>query len=60
MFILGLVIGLVVGIIAGGYIVKNNKDKAFDLLDRLRLAAEAEASKAKSELEEIRNGRLKP
>ena len=54
MFWFGLILGLVIGIIAGGYIVKNNKDKAFVLLDKLRLAAEAEVSKVKAELKELK------
>ena len=54
MFWFGLILGLVVGGLGSAYIVKNNKDKAFDLLDKLRLAAEKEASKLKAEIEELR------
>lgn len=60
MFWIGLIIGIVVGGLTAAYAVKNNKDKAFDLLDRLRLAAEAEASKLKTEIDDIRNGKIKP
>lgn len=60
MFWFGLILGLVIGGLTAAYVVKNNKKKAFDLLDRLRLAAEAEASKLKTELENIRSGKIKP
>lgn len=60
MFWFGLILGLIVGGLIAAYAVKNNKEKAFDLLDRLRLAAEAEASKLKTELDDIRSGKIKP
>lgn len=44
------VVGIVVGAILGGYIVKNNKDKAFKALDELKVAAEEALEAAKKEL----------
>ena len=45
---LGFLLGLVVGAIGGGFIVKNNKDKAFAALDTLKAAAEEEVKKLKA------------
>lgn len=42
--------GVVVGAILGGYIVKNNKDKAFKALDELKVAAETALEAAKKEI----------
>ena len=55
MFILELVVTLLIGILAGGYIVKNNKDKAFKILDDLHLSAQKELAdvKAKAAAEAI-------
>lgn len=43
-------IGLVLGTILGGYIVKNNKDKAFKALDELKVAAEKALEATKNEI----------
>ena len=44
----GFVAGLILGALAGGYIVKNNKDKAFAALDRVRQAAQDELTRLKA------------
>lgn len=38
----------VVGALAGGFIVKNNKDKAFSMLEELHAKAEVELAKLKA------------
>jgi hypothetical protein len=44
------VLCLVVGAIAGGFIVKNNKDKSFAILDTAKKAAENELELVKAKL----------
>ena len=50
MFFIGLIIGLCLGVLLGGYIVKNNKDKAFAALDALKEAAEKELNEIKKKI----------
>ena len=57
-FIVGGIFGLLFGVVLGGYIVKNNKDKAFKALDKLKAEAEEELviakEAAKKEIDALR------
>lgn len=46
--ILIFVVGLGIGALGGGYIVKNNKDKAYAILDKIRVKAEEELTALKA------------
>lgn len=54
MFLTGLFIGLIVGALTTGFVVKNNQDKAFGILDRLRREAEYALDDAKAELAKLK------
>ena len=53
---MGFLVGLVVGGITGGYIVKNNKDKALNILSQMKADAEEALELVKSELEKLKKG----
>ena len=48
MFWLGLGLGFILGGLVVGYIIRNNKDKSFKALDKLKKEAEEELLKLKS------------
>ena len=41
------IFGFILGAIVSGYVVKNNKDKAFSILDEAKTQAEKELAKIK-------------